>query len=70
MASVLQGGFAMIRDFVDGVEYRAFCLSTCLPTVAPDQFCRDGFTERFDHGLEASISVNTGLPIFLACKDP
>ena len=32
-----------IMEHGDMLEYRAFCLAASVPTVAPDQFCLDGF---------------------------
>ena len=31
---------------VDILEYRAFCLTACIPSVTPDQLSFDGFKER------------------------
>ena len=39
------------------MEYRAFCLTTCAPFVAPDQLSLDGFEEHPNHGIEAPIFV-------------
>jgi len=39
------------------LEYRAFCLATCIPVVAPDELCLDGFEEGLNHGIEATSSA-------------
>ena len=36
---------AWIVEAVDILEYRPFCLAACVPAVAPDQLCLDGFEE-------------------------
>jgi hypothetical protein len=42
---------------VDILEYRAFCLTACIPSVTPDQLSLDGFKERFDHRIITTISL-------------
>ena len=46
-----------IHPIIDVFEDRHLSLSPCLPAVAPDQLCLDGFQERLYHGIEASIFV-------------
>ena len=41
---------------VDILEYRAFCLTACVPFVAPDQLSLDGFEERFNHGIVVAVT--------------
>lgn len=48
-----------IIEPIDILEDRAFCLTTCVPTVAPDQLCLDGFEERLNHGIVVAISLPT-----------
>ena len=46
-----------IIEPVDILEYRALCLATCVPTVAPNQLCLDGFEERLNHGNVVTIAL-------------
>ncbi len=42
---------ARVIEPVDILEDRAFSLTACVPTVAPDQLSLDGFEERLDHAM-------------------
>ena len=46
---------ARIVEPIDILEYRAFSLTACVPTVAPDQLSPDGFEERLDHRIIITI---------------
>jgi hypothetical protein len=39
------------------MEDRAFCLTACIPTVAPDQLCLDGFEKGLNHRIVVAISL-------------
>ena len=45
-----------IVEPIDILEDRAFCLTTCVPFVAPDQLSLDGFEERFNHRIVVAIA--------------
>ena len=42
---------ARIVEPVDILEDSPFRLATCVPVIAPDQLCLDGFEKRLDHGI-------------------
>jgi len=42
---------AWVIKAIDILEDRAFSLTACVPTVAPDQLSLDGFEERLDHRI-------------------
>ena len=42
---------------VDILEYRAFFLTACIPSVTPDQLSLDGFKERLNHKIIITISL-------------
>ena len=48
---------AWIVEPIDILEDRTFCLTACVPFVAPDQFSLDGFEERFNHKIIITISL-------------
>ena len=48
---------ARIIEAIDILEDRAFSLTTCVPTVTPDQLRLDGFEERLDHRIIVTISL-------------
>ena len=47
---------ARVIEPVDILEDRAFSLTACVPTVAPDQLSLDGFEERLDHRIIITIT--------------
>ena len=46
-----------IIEAVDILEDRTFCLAACVPTIAPDQLCLDGFEERLNHRIVVTITL-------------
>ncbi len=46
-----------IIEAIDILEYRAFCLTACVPTIAPDQLYLDGFKERLNHRIVVTIAL-------------
>ena len=48
---------AWIIKTIDILEDRTFCLTTCVPFVAPDQLSLDRFEERFNHGIVIAIAL-------------
>ena len=47
---------ARIVEPIDILEDRTFCLTACVPFVAPDQLSLDGFEERFNHGIVVTVT--------------
>ena len=47
---------AGIVEPIDILEYSSFCLATCIPAVAPDELCLDGFEEGLNHGIVVAIA--------------
>ena len=48
---------AWIVKPIDILEDRTFCLTPCVPFVAPDELRLDGFEERFYHGIIVAIAL-------------
>jgi len=48
---------ARVTKAIDILEDRTFCLTTCVPFVAPDQLSLDGFEERLNHGIVVTITL-------------
>ena len=48
---------ARVIKAIDILEDRTFCLTTCVPFVAPDQLSLDGFEERFNHRIVVTITL-------------
>ena len=48
---------AWIIEAVDLPEYSTFCLTACVPKVAPNQLCLDGFEERLNHRIVVTIAL-------------
>ena len=48
---------ARVIEPVDILEDRAFSLTACVPTVAPDQLSLVEFEERLDHRIIITISL-------------
>tara|TARA_B110000977_G_scaffold129919_1_gene165732 strand:- start:85 stop:282 length:198 start_codon:yes stop_codon:yes gene_type:complete len=46
-----------IVEPIDILEDRAFSLTACVPTIAPDQLSLDGFEERFNHRIVIAIAL-------------
>ena len=46
-----------IVEPIDILEYRALGLTACVPTIAPDQLCLDGFEECLNHRIVVTISL-------------
>ena len=47
---------ARIVEPVDIQEGRTFCLTTFVPSVAPDQLSFDRFEKRFNHGVVVTVT--------------
>ena len=45
-----------VSEPIDILEYRAFCLTTFVPSVAPDQLSFDRFEKRFNHGVVVTVT--------------
>ncbi len=48
---------ARVIKAIDILEDRTFCLTTCVPFVAPDQLSLDGFEERFNPRIVVTITL-------------
>lgn len=46
-----------IVEPVDILKTRAFCLTACVPAVAPDQLYLGGFEEHLTHGIVVTIAL-------------
>ena len=50
---------AQIVEPIDILEYRAFGLAFCFPTITPDHLSFNGFEEYFDHVIVITIPFAT-----------
>ena len=48
---------ARVIEPIDILEDRALGLTSCVPSITPDQLSLDGFEERLDHRIIITISL-------------